>query len=104
MIDPTIPLLNAQQQNIAPLVNAVATRPEMIAQASKDIVAALIEEESKKLDKLAEDPNASSITDEEQGSSHFSEKEQTPREPEENIETAPSYHNPLAGHLLSTKV
>ena len=103
-MDPIIPLLNAQQQGMAPLINAVTTRAEVIAQASQTMVADLIKEEEQKLDKVADDPGASTVSEREQGSQEFVPQEQTPREPEENVETAPSYHNPLAGHLLSTKV
>jgi len=104
MVDPIIPLLNAQQQGMAPLVNAVATRAEVMAQASQTIVAELVKEEGKRLAKVADDPEASTISEEQQGSQEFTEQEHTRREPEEDVETAPSYHNPMAGHLLSTKV
>ena len=102
-MDPIIPLLNAQQQGMAPLVNAVTTRAEVIAQASQTIVADLIKEEGKKLEKVADDPTSSTVTEREHSSPDFTEQEER-REPEEDVETAPSYHNPLAGHLLSTKV
>lgn len=104
MIDPTVPLLNAQQQGMAPLVNALTTRAEVIAQASQTIVAELIEDESKKLEKVADDPTASTVTDREHHSQEFVEQERDRREPEQDVETAPSYHNPMAGHLLNTKV
>lgn len=104
MIDPTIPLLNAQQQGMSPLINALATRSDVIAQTSQVTVAELIKEESEKLDKIEGGPEGLTVTDQEHTSQEFVEQEYIRREPEEDIESAPSYHNPLAGHLLNTKV
>ena len=104
MIDSIIPLLNAQQQGMSSLVNSVVTRSEVIAQASQDIVGDLIKEENQKLNKVADDPAEMSVSEREHDSPEFAEHEDTRREPEDDVDTAPSYHNPMAGKLLNTKV
>lgn len=101
-----IPLLNAQQQGMAPYAVAALVKDDVAAQTTQVIAKQTIQEESEQLGKIVENQNASMVTDEKEGEAetptpHQKKKQ---REPLEDVETAPSYHNPLAGNLLNEKV
>ncbi len=100
----TIPLLIAQQQGMASTVNNLATRTDVATQAAQHTVSALIKEESKKLDEVENSPQTNSVSDEQESSQEFVEQEHNKREPEEDVETSPSSHNPYAGKLFDTRV
>ncbi len=103
---PTIPLLNAQQQGIASLVYNVATRADVATQVAQHTVGVLIKEESKKLEEVESSPLTNTVHEDESGSQEFTaqQEQRQKREPEENVETAPSSHNPFAGKLFDTRV
>ncbi len=102
---PTIPLLNAQQQGIAALVNNLATRTEATTQAAQHIVANLVKEESQKLEETASSSLMQTVSEDGHNQGELMQQEQNPqREPEENVERSPSSHNPLAGKLFDTRV
>lgn len=106
MIETTIPLLNAQQQGMAQLV-PTTTRAELVAQIAQSVVVEKMNEDSKKLAEVEEDQDAHGVSrDLPHNSQEYPEQERKKREKQAEVyaETAPSYHNPLAGFLVSEKV
>lgn len=99
-----IPLLNAQQQGMSATITNIATKQEVFAQVAQYVAAEVVAEENKKLDKAAEDPEASLVS-RDGGQEHSSYQEQRQQhQKDDSVETSPSYHNPLAGKLFNTKI
>lgn len=106
MIQASVPLLTALQQGMAELV-PTTTQAELASQASQTLVAHKIEEESKMLAAVEEDEEAHGVSrDAPKNSQNFTGQEHKKRQKQSEVyvETAPSYHNPLAGFLVSEKV
>ncbi len=61
MSNTIIPLLNAQQQGMSTTITNIATRQEVFAQVAQYVAAEVVAEENKKLDKAADDPEASLV-------------------------------------------
>lgn len=105
MSNQIIPLLNAQQQGMSATITDISTRGEVFAQVAQYVAAEVVAEENKKLDKAADDPEAALVSRD--GGSKQDAAQQNPQqrhEKDENVETCPSYHNPLAGKLFNAKV
>lgn len=101
----TIPLLNAQQQGMAPYATAALVKGEVLSQTTQTLSYQRLQEESEQLGKVIENQAANTVNDEKEGEADTpTPQQQTKREPQEDVETAPSYHNPLAGNLLNEKV
>ncbi len=99
-----IPILNAQQQGMATTISNIATRPEVMSQVSQFVSSQLVAEENKKLDKVAEDESSPLVTRDGKENNSFQSPPRQEHKKENNINTCPSYHNPLSGKLLNTKV
>ncbi len=104
MSNTIIPLLNAQQQGMSTTITNIATRQEVFAPVAQYVAAEVVAEENKKLDKAADDPEASLVNRDGGGQNEPQENFQQRHEKEEDVETSPSYHNPLAGKLFNAKV
>lgn len=100
-----IPLLNAQQQGMSTTIADISTRGEVFAQVAQFVAAEVVAEDNKKLDKAADDPEASLVSRD--GGNKQNPSQENPQqrhEKDENVETCPSHHNPLAGKLFNAKV
>ncbi len=105
MSNEIVPLLNAQQQGMSVTIANIANRQEVFAQVAQVVAAQTVAEENKKLEKTAEDPQAALVSRDGGGNgSGFQEKPAPRHEKDEDVETCPSYHNPLAGKLVNAKV
>lgn len=104
MSNEIIPILNAQQQGMATTISNIATRPEVMSQVSQYVSAQIVEDENKKLDKVAEDESSPSVSREGKENNSFQAPPKQEHKKDKNVITCPSYHNPLSGKLLNTKV
>lgn len=104
MSNEIIPILNAQQQGMATTISNIATRPEVMSQVSQYVSAQIVEDENKKLDKVAEDEDSSLVSRDSEGKNSFEGSPKQEHKKDKNVITCPSYHNPLSGKLLNTKV
>ncbi len=93
MSNQIVPLLNAQQQGMSTIIADISTKQEVVA------------EDNKKIDKAADDPEAALVSRDGGNKQNGSQENlQQRHEKDENVETCPSYHNPLAGKLFNAKV
>ncbi len=105
MSNEIVPLLNAQQQGMSATITGIAARQDAFAQVAQVVASQIVAEESKKLEKTAEDPESGLVSRDGGGNnSAYQETYRQHREKEEDVETCPSYHNPLAGKLVNAKV
>lgn len=105
MSNQIVPLLNAQQQGMSATITDVSTKQEVFAQVAQFVAAEVVAEENKKIDKAADDPEAALVSrDGGNKQNNSQENPQQRHEKDENVETCPSYHNPLAGKLFNAKV
>lgn len=105
MSNQIVPLLNAQQQGMSQTITDISTKGEVFAQVAQYVAAEVVAEDNKKLDKAADDPEAALISrDGGRKQEQPQENQQQRHEKDENVETCPSYHNPLAGKLFNAKV
>ena len=105
MSNEIVPLLNAQQQGMSTTIANIANRGEVFAQVAQVVVAEVIAEDNKKLEKSADDPEASLVSRDGGNKQEASQENlQQRHEKDGNVETCPSHHNPLAGKLFSAKV
>lgn len=105
MSNQIVPLLNAQQQGMSATITDVSTKQEVFAQVAQFVAAEVVAEENKKIDKAADDPEAALVSRD--GGNKQNNQQENPQqrhEKDENVETCPSYHNPLAGKLFNAKV
>lgn len=104
MSNQIVPLLNAQQQGMSQTITDISTRGEVFAQVAQYVAAEVVAEDNKKLDKAADDPEAALISRDGGHKQEQPQENQQRHEKDENVETCPSYHNPLAGKLFNAKV
>lgn len=105
MSNQIVPLLNAQQQGMSATITDISTKQEVFAQVAQFVAAEVVAEDNKKIDKAADDPEAALVSRDGGNKQNASQENlQQRHEKDENVETCPSYHNPLAGKLFNAKV
>ncbi len=105
MSNQIVPLLNAQQQGMSTIIADISTKQEVFAQVAQFVAAEVVAEDNKKIDKAADDPEAALVSRDGGNKQNGSQENlQQRHEKDENVETCPSYHNPLAGKLFNAKV
>jgi len=103
----TIPLLNAQQMGMAPLVHGTLIMPELAQASAQTMTARLVQQEAQQVNKPAESSSSALVNEKEGGSSGSGAmpgKRQARDSRDDDTDSVPPSPKPLVGKLLNVKV